>query len=155
MAKQIDVRVVEPILYSLYKAIHELAGASAPAVMRKSAPDLLDGLRMRGMDFSCVDDIEKLESKLEETLTATGVCDSIDFVLDGDFLTAKIHGCAFSGLTGTLKEKGIEPFGCPFSALTIALAEKNLGKRARIKELHPTEGGGDGDTTMVIELHEK
>ncbi len=155
MPKLIDVRVAESILYGLYKALNDIAGASAPAVMRKAAPDILNEMGKLGVDFSCVDDIEKLESKLGETLVNTGMCDSIDFSLADNILTAKIHGCSFFGLTSALKADGIEPFGCPFAALTIALAEKNLGKRARLKELHPTEGGAEGDTTLMVELHEK
>lgn len=155
MSEKVDVKAVEAILYGLYKAIHKLAGASAPAVMRQAAPDMLDELNKLGVDFSCVDDIEKLENKLGETVTNTGLCDSIEFTMNGDDLTAKIHGCAFYSLTAQLKSEGIEPFGCPFAALTVALAEKNLGKRAKVKELHPTDGGGPGDTTLVVEMHEK
>ncbi len=155
MAEKVDVKAVEAILYGLYKALHKLAGASAPAVMRQAAPDMLEELGKLGVDFSCVDDIDKLQSKLGDTVTNTGLCDKIEFSKNGDDLTAKIHGCSFYGLTSQLKSEGIEPFGCPFAALTVALAEKNLGKRAKVKELHPTAGGGPGDTTLIVEMHEK
>ena len=153
--KMIDVRAVEGVLYGLYKALYRMAGDSAAAVMRQAAPDILDELGKLGIDFSCVDDIEKLESKLGETVVGTGLCDKMEFKLDGNKLQANITGCAFYQLTAALKEEGIPPFGCPFAALTIALAEKNLGKKARLLELHPTEGGKPGDTQMVVELHEK
>ncbi len=155
MSEKIDVKAVEAILYALYKALHKLAGSSAPAIMRQAAPDMLDELGKLGVDFSCVDDIEKLENKLGETMTNTGMCDKIEFSMNGDDLTAKIHGCSFYQLTKQLKSEGIEPFGCPFAALTVAMAEKNLGKKAKVKELHPTEGGKEGDTTLVVEMHEK
>ena len=154
MSEKIDVKVVEAILYALYKSLHKLAGASAPAIMRQAGPDMLEELGKLGVDFSCVDDIEKLENKLRETMSNTGMCDGIDFSMDGDDLTSKIHGCSFHALTSQLESEGIEPFGCPFSALSVALAEKNLGKRAKIKDLH-TEGGGDGDCVLVVEMHEK
>jgi hypothetical protein len=155
MPEKVDVKAVEAILYGVYKALHKLAGASAPAVMRQAAPDILTEMGKLGVDFSCVDDIEKLESKLGETVKNTGLCDDINFQLTDDKLTAKISGCSFFQLTSDLGKEDIEPFGCPFAALTIALAERNLGKRAKVVELHPTEGGGDGDTTLVVELHEK
>ena len=155
MARQIDVRVVESILYALFKSLHTIAGSSAPALMRKAGPDMLSKINDLGVDFSCVDNIEKLESKLGETMVNTGMCDKMDFHLDDNNLTAKITGCAFFELTANLKKEGIEPFGCPFAGLTVALAEKNLGKRARVKNLAPTPGGQPGDTTIVVELHEK
>jgi hypothetical protein len=132
-----------------------LAGDSAAAVMRKAAPDILEELGKLGVDFSCVDDIQKLESKLGETAVSTGLCDKMAFKLDGNELKANITNCVFFDLTLQLKEEGIPPFGCPFAAMTIALAEKNLGKRARLKTLQPTPGGKPGDTEMVVELHEK
>jgi hypothetical protein len=152
MAKSIDVRAVSGVLYGVYKALHNLAGPSAPAIMRKAAPDILDELGRLGVDFSCVDDIGKLESKLGETMVDTGMCEKMQFRMEDGNLRANITNCSFYHLTSRLKEEGIPPFGCPFSALTIALAEKNLGKRARIKELQPTPGGNPGDTTMLIEL---
>ena len=138
MSRKIDVRVVDGILYGVYKALNDVAGASAPAIMRRAAPDILNELNKLGVDFSCVDNVEKLEQKLGETMERTGMCDSMNFTLDGSNLEARIKNCAFFGLTTRLKEEGIKPFGCPFAALTIALAEKNLGKRARVKELHPS-----------------
>jgi hypothetical protein len=155
MEKAIDVRAVEGILYGVYKALHEVTGASAAAVMRKAAPDILDELENLGVDFSSVNSIEKLEDMLKDTMVKTGTCDDMQFKLDGNTLTANITNCSFYDLTMALKEKGIEPFGCPFAAITLALAERNLGKRARVKELHPTEGGKPGDTTLVVELHDK
>lgn len=155
MSRQVDARAVNGILYAVYKALHGVTGDSAGALMRKASADMLEELNKLGVDFSCVDNIEKLESKLGETVVGTGLCDKMEFKLDGNKLQANITGCAFYQLTAALKEEGIPPFGCPFAALTIALAEKNLGKKARLLELHPTEGGKPGDTQMVVELHEK
>jgi hypothetical protein len=154
MADKIDVRAVEGILYGVYKALHNIAGDSSAAIMRSAAPDILAEMSKLGVDFSCVDDIQKLEDKIGETMVNSGMCDKMEFDLDGDVLTAKITGCSFYQLTKNLEEEGVPPFGCPFSALTIAVAEKNLGKRARLKELHPTEGGKPGDTTMKVQLHD-
>ena len=124
MPEKVDVKAVEAILYGVYKALDKLAGASAPAIMRQAAPDILTEFGKLGVDFSCVDDIGKLQAKLGETVKNTGLCDDITFQLaDGK--------------------------------LTVALAERNLGKRAKVVELHPTEGGSEGDTTLVVELHEK
>jgi hypothetical protein len=155
MEKAIDIRAVSGILYGVYKALHEVTGASAAAVMRKAAPDILDELEKLGVDFASVNSIEKLEDLLKETMVKTGTCDDMTFKLDGNELTANITNCSFFGLTSHLKEQGIEPFGCPFAALTIALAERNLGKRARVKELHPVPDGNPGDTRLVLELHDR
>ena len=151
--RQVDVRMVEGIMYGVYKALHDTAGSGAPAIMRKAAPDILEELNKLGVDFSCVDNIDKLESKLGETVVNTGLADKMSFKLDGDTLHADIENCAFYGLTSALKEDGIEPFGCPFAALTIALAEKNLGKRGRLKKLEP-RGDGEGNTVLEVELHD-
>ena len=155
MKRAIDNRAVEGILYGVYKALYGVAGSSAASVMRRAAPDILKELGALGVDFSCVDDIEKLESKISETMVNTGLCESMEFEPSGEELKATIHGCALADLTQNLKEDGIPAFGCPFAALTIALAEQNLGKRARMKTLEPVEGGNKGDSVMVVELHEK
>lgn len=155
MGRNIDVRAAQGVLYGVYKALHKIAGASAPAVMRSAAPDILNQLEKLGVDFSCVDDIAKLESKLGETMVGAGMCDGMTFALNGKDLKVDIKNCAFFGLTMRLKEEGIPPFGCPFAAITIALAERNLNKRGRVTHLAPAEGGGEGDTTLVVELHDR
>lgn len=152
-ADKIDVRAVQGILYGLYRALHNVVGDSAGAVMRKAAPDILEQLGKLGVDFSCVDDVDKLSRKLGETATSLGLCDNMSFNLDGNQLTANITQCSFYDLTTKLREEGIPPFGCPFAALTIAVAEKNLGKRAKLIRLEPA--GKPGDTVMVVELHDK
>jgi hypothetical protein len=153
MVDKIDTRAVSGILYGVYKALYGLVGENAAAVMRKAAPDILDQLGKMGVDFSCVDDVDKLSQKLGETAVNAGLCDKMAFSLNGNELTANITQCSFFGLTKRLKEEGIPPFGCPFAALTIAIAEKNLGKKARLKKLEPA--GAPGDTVMVVELMDK
>ena len=143
MTREVDTRAVQGILYGIYKALHSIAGASAPAVMRKAAPDILMELGKLGVSFDCVDDVSKLSSKLGETMEKT---------LDGDKLNAKITNCAFFELTSHLQEEGVPPFGCPFAALTIAVAEKNLGKKARLVSLSPVPGGNPGDTQLQVQL---
>jgi len=155
MDRTVDVRAVQSVLYGVYKALHKLSGESAAAVMRQAAPDILTALGKLGVDFSCVDDIQKLESKLGETMTATGMCDEMHFQMEAGNLRATIKNCAFFDLTEQLGKEGIQPFGCPFAAITIALAERNLGKRARLKELKPLPGGKRGDTTLLVELFDK
>lgn len=155
MARTVDVRAVQGILYGIYKAINNMVGDSAPAVMRQAAPEILSALGRLGVDFSCVDDLEKLETKLGETMVATGMCDDMHFSMENGNLRANISNCAFFDLTEQLREEGIPPFGCPFAALTIALAEKNLGKRARLKEVKPVTGGKRGDTTLLVQLFDK
>lgn len=155
MPKSIDVRAVQGVLYGVYKAIHEIAGASAPAVMRRAAPEILNGLAEFGVDFAGVNSIEKLEDQLRETMVKSGCCDDMSFKLQGNELHTDITNCSFFPLTMALREKGIPPFGCPFAALTIAVSERNLGKKARVKHLAPTEGGKPGDTSLVVELHDK
>jgi predicted hydrocarbon binding protein len=149
---KIDVRAVQGILYGVYKALHAVVGDSSAAVMRKAAPDILEELGKLGVDFSCVDDVDKLTAKIGETAVNTGLCDEMKFSLNGSELTAEITNCSFYDLTMALKEQGIPPFGCPFAAITIAVAEKNLGKRARLKSLDPA---GEGNTRMVVELSDK
>ncbi len=153
MVDKIDTRAVSGILYGVYKALYGLVGDSSAAVMRKAAPDILDQLGKMGVDFSCVDDVDKLSQKLRDTAVTAGLCDDMAFSLDGNQLTANITQCSFFPLTMRLKEEGIPPFGCPFAALTIAIAEKNLGKKARVVKLEPA--GAPGDTVLVVELMDK
>lgn len=155
MPRTIDVRAVQGILYGVYKAIYEIAGASAPAVMRRAAPEILNELHELGVDFTGVNSIEKLEDQLRDTMVKSGCCDDMQFRLEGNNLRADITNCSFFPLTMALRDKGIPPFGCPFAALSVAVAERNLGKKARVKHLAPTEGGKPGDTTLVVELHDK
>jgi len=150
---KIDVRAVEGVLYGVYKALYSVVGESSAAVMRKAAPDILEMFAHLGVDFSCVDDVDKLSNKLGETMVGTGMCESMKFTMNGNDLQADIKQCSFYPLTMKLKEEGIPPFGCPFAALTIAIAEKNLGKRARLKTLEPA--GQPGDTRLVVELMDK
>ena len=155
MERSVDVRAVQGILYGIYKALHRITGASAASVMRTAAPDILKSLEKLGVDFSCVDDLKKLQDKLGETMVASGMCDEIQFKMEDGNIRANITNCAFFDLTEQLGKEDIPPFGYPFAALTIALAEKNLGKRARLKELMPVPGGKRGDTTLMVELIEK
>jgi hypothetical protein len=150
---KIDVRAAQGVLYGVYKALYSVVGESSAAIMRKAAPDILEMLGKLGVDFSCVDDVDKLSAKLGETMVQAGMCDKMTFTLNGNDLQADITQCAFFPLTMKLKEDGIPPFGCPFAALTIAIAEKNLGKRARLKVLEPA--GNPGDTRLVVELMDK
>jgi len=150
---KIDVRAVQAVLYGVYKALHGVVGDSAPAVMRKAAPDILEMMGTLGVDFSCVDNVDKLSAKVGETMVQAGMCDKMTFTLNGNDLQADITQCSFFPLTMKLKEDGIPPFGCPFAAITIAIAEKNLGKRARLKTLEPV--GNPGDTRLVVELMDK
>ncbi|PKN26557.1 MAG: hypothetical protein CVU65_05340 [Deltaproteobacteria bacterium HGW-Deltaproteobacteria-22] len=151
--QQVNTKVVQGLLYGIYKSLHNLAGSSAAAIMRQAAPDILAQLNELGVDFSCVDSVEKLESKLGETLVSAGMCDKMEFRLEGNRLKTNITNCSFFELTMKLKAEGIPPFGCPFAALTIAIAEKNLGKRARLVDLKPTPGGQPGDTYLEVELN--
>jgi len=155
MDKAIDVRAVSGVLYGVYKALHAVAGASAPAIMRKAAPDILKSLETSGVDFTGVNSIERLEDMLRDTMVSSGCCQDMTFRLEGNLLQANITNCSFFDLTMALKAEGIPPFGCPFAALTMAVAERNLNKRARVVKLEPTVGGGPGDTTLVVELHDK
>lgn len=150
---RIDTRAVQGVLYGIYKALHGVVGENSAAVMRRAAPDILDMLGKLGVDFSCVDDVNKLSAKLGETMVQAGMCEKMAFTLNGSDLTADITQCSFYPLTMKLKEEGIPPFGCPFAALTIAIAEKNLGKRARLKFLEPV--GKPGDTRLIVELTDK
>jgi hypothetical protein len=152
MTREVDTRAIQGILYGIYKALHSIAGASAPAVMRKAAPDILLELGKLGVSFDCVDDVSKLSRKLGETLEKTGMCDKMELTLDGDKLNARITNCAFFELTSHLQKEGVPPFGCPFAALTIAVAEKNLGKKARLVSLSPVPGGNPGDTRLQVQL---
>jgi hypothetical protein len=152
MSRAVDSRAVQGVLYGIYKALHKIAGDSAPAVMRQAAPDILLELGKLGVNFDCVDDVDKLSNKIGETMEKTGMCDKMEMKLDGDKLKANITNCVFFDLTMHLKEDNIPPFGCPFAALTIAIAEKNLGKKARLVNLQPVPGGKPGDTQLEVQL---
>ncbi|MDX9720412.1 MAG: hypothetical protein RBU37_06680 [Myxococcota bacterium] len=155
MAATIDVRAVSAVLYGVYKALYDVAGSSAGAIMRKASGDILLELEKLGVDFSSVNSIERLGMMIRETAVLSGMCEDISFTLEGERLRANISNCAFFPLTSHLREQGIPPFGCPFAALTVALAERNLGKRGRVVELQPTPGGNPGDTQLVVELHDR
>lgn len=150
---KIDVRAVQGVLYGVYKALHGVVGDNSAAVMRKAAPEILKMMSTLGVDFSCVDDVDKLSAKLGETMVQAGMCDKMVFTMNGNDLQADITQCSFFPLTMKLKEEGIPPFGCPFAALTIAIAEQNLGKRGRLKSLEPV--GQPGDTRLVVELMDR
>ncbi|NOQ21990.1 MAG: hypothetical protein GQ565_04980 [Candidatus Aegiribacteria sp.] len=152
MSKKVDAAVVQAILYGIYKALYKITGASAAAVMRQAAPDILVGLTKFGVKLPQVTNIDELSKAVNGVVTEAGCCDSIEFKLDDDILTANISNCTFFDLTMALKELDIPPFGCPFAALTLALAQQNLGKTPRIVFLEPTEGGQKGDTTLKIQL---
>ncbi len=152
MGKNVDSVLVQAVLYGIYKALYKITGASAAAVMRQAAPDILDGLEILGVELPRVTDVNELSAAVKEMVTSTGACDDIEFNLDNDVLTASITNCTFFDLTMALKKLDIPPFGCPFAAMTLALAEKNLGKKARIVHLAPTEGGKEGDTTLKVQL---
>lgn len=152
MKRTVDSRAAQGVLYGLYKALYNITGSSAAAVMRQAAPDILAELGKLGVSFDCVDDVQKLSSKLGETMEKTGMCDKMEMTLNGDKLTANITNCAFHDLTKHLEADGIPPFGCPFAALTIAIAEKNLGKKARLVHLAPIPGGNPGDTQLDVQL---
>jgi hypothetical protein len=155
MAKHIDARAIQGMLYGIYKALHHLAGASAGAVMRKAAPDILEGLSRLGVDFRDVNSLEKLEERLRDTMVGAGCCDDMQFSMTGNKLRVAITNCAFFELTMELQKEGIPPFGCPFAALTIGIAEKNLHKSGRVTLLQPVPGGRPGDTELVVELHDR
>lgn len=155
MEKQIDARAVQAVLYGIYKALYSVAGASSAAVMRRAAPDILEAMGMFGIELASVNSIERLQDVLSEAMVASGCCESMDFELKGDKLACNITGCSFYELTAALKEKDIPPFGCPFAALTLGLADKSLNMRGRVTHLAPTAGGNPGDTSLVVELHEK
>ncbi len=155
MPKQVDARAVQAVLYGVYKALHKIAGASSAAIMRQAAPDILEALGLFGVSLGKVTSIEKLQETLAETMVAAGCCDAIDFKLDGNKLKCSITNCTFFDLTMELKKRDIPPFGCPFAALTLAIADKSLHKSARVVQLEPTKGGKPGDTTLVVELHDR
>ncbi len=73
--------------------------------MRKAAPDILDMMSHLGVDFSCVDDVEKLSSKVRETAVATGMCEDMKFTLEGNDLTANITQCSFFPLTCQIERR--------------------------------------------------
>ena len=155
MSNTVDARAVQAVLYGVYKALHNVAGASSAAIMRKAAPDILEGLMKFGVDLGNVGSVEKLQDTLRETMIAAGCCDDMQFTMDANKLKCEISNCTFADLTAALKEKNIPPFGCPFAALTIAVSAQSLNKNARITRLEPTPGGGHGDTTLEVELHDK
>ena len=152
MSKTVSTVAVQAILYGIYKALHKIAGASAPAVMRQAAPDILDGLTRFGGNLPEVTDINELQKAVGSLMTEAGCCERMDFSMEGEELTANITDCSFFDLTSALGDEGIPPFGCPFAAMTMALAERNLGKKARVTHLAPTDGGNPGDTTLKVTM---
>ena len=155
MAKQVDARAAQAVLFGVYKALHGIAGQSSAAIMRRAAPDILDALELFGVSLGKVDSLEKLEETLSQTMVASGCCEAMEFTMDGNKLRANITNCTFFDLTQELQKRDIPPFGCPFAALTIAIAERSLNKRGRVTRLEPTPGGNPGDTVLEVELHDK
>ncbi len=150
MAEKLDSRAVQGLMYGYFKAFNDLVGSSSGVLMRKAGPQILDKLAKLGVDFSCVDDVDKLSSKVGETLVKTGFASGITFRTEGNDLIADIQDCAFMPLTTTLREEGLPPV-CPFVALTIAIAERNLNKRARMKSVEPQENNISRVTVELLD----
>ncbi|MEA3266993.1 MAG: hypothetical protein U9P42_08640 [Candidatus Fermentibacteria bacterium] len=137
--EKIDRLGTNALLYAFTKALHRAVGGSAAAVMRQAGPDMLQELGALGINGLDSSDLHVLEERLGKLTKELGFCDDISFEEDGDNLKLHVQGCSFWELTQGLKEEGIPPFACPFAGIAVALVEKNLGTRARIKEI-VTEG---------------
>ena len=123
------------LLYAFTKALNRAVGSSAAAVMRQAGPDMvkqLDALGVTGLDSPELDILQESLGKLTKQM---GFCKDISIENEGFSLKLHVKDCAFWDLTQNLKEEGIPPFACPFAGMAVALVERNLGIRARIKEL--------------------
>ncbi len=154
-SRSVDAKIVNGILFGIYKSLNDIAGDGASAVLRQAAPIILEELDIKEENTSSLSDINILGEKISEAAKKTGLCDKYDLTLQGNKLKANIKNCVLYDLTIQLKNEGIPPFGCPFTALTLAAADKHLGKKGRLLTQIPTPGGNNGDTTLVIELHDK
>jgi len=148
--EQIDRLGTNALLYAFTKALHRAVGGSAAAVMRQAGPDMLKELSALGINGLDSTDLHVLEENMGNLTKKLGFCDDISFEEDGDDLKIHVNGCSFWELTQGLKEEGIPPFACPFAGLAVALCEKNLGVRARIKEITPE---GERASLIHLELH--
>ncbi len=153
--RSVDAKIVKGILFGIYKSLNNIAGDGATAILRQAAPIILEELGIEEGTVSSAKDIQILGAKISDAAEKTGLCDKYDLVLQGNKLKANIKNCALYDLTIQLKNEGIPPFGCPFTALTLAAADKHLGKKGRLLTQIPTPGGNDGDTTLIIELHDQ
>jgi len=144
---KIDRLGTNALLYAFTKALHRAVGGSAAAVMRQAGPDMLKELGALGINGLDSSDLHVLEERLGKLTKELGFCDDITFEEDGNDLKLHVKGCSFWELTQGLKEEGIPPFACPFAGIAVALVEKNLGVRARIKEIAP-----EGDRASLIHL---
>ncbi len=147
---KIDRLGTNALLYAFTKALHRAVGGSAAAVMRQAGPDMIKELGQLGINGLASNDLHVLEENMGKLTKDLGFCDDISFEEDGDSLKIHVKGCSFWELTQGLKEEGIPPFACPFAGIMVALAEKNLGVRARIKEITPE---GDRASLIHLELH--
>jgi len=147
---KIDRLGTNALLYAFTKALHRAVGGSAAAVMRQAGPDMIKELGALGINGLASNDIHVLEENMGKLTKQLGFCDDISFEEDGDSLKIHVKGCSFWELTQGLKEEGIPPFACPFAGIMVALAEKNLGVRARIKEITPE---GERASLIHLELH--
>ncbi len=148
--EKIDRLGTNALLYAFTKALHRAVGGSAAAVMRQAGPDILKELGALGINGLDSNDIHVLEENLGKLTKELGFCDDISFEEEGDSLKIHVKGCSFWELTQGLAEEGIPPFACPFAGIAVALCEKNLGVRARIKEI-TTEG--ERASLIHLELH--
>ena len=145
--EKIDRLGTNALLYAFTKALHRAVGGGAAAVMRQAGPDMLAELGALGINGLDSSDIGVLEENLGKLTKELGFCDNISFERDGESLKLHVNGCSFWELTQGLKQEGIPPFACPFAGLAVALCEKNLGVKARIKEVTP-----EGDRASLIHL---
>jgi len=92
-------------------------------------------------------DINVIQERVGQLFLDLSFCEDISFEKNDKLLSVHVKGCAFWELTQSLKEEGIPPFACPFAGVMVAIAEKNLGYRARIKQVIP-----EGERASLIEI---
>ncbi len=145
--EKLDRLGTNALLYAFTKALHRAVGGSAAAVMRQAGPDMLSELTTLGISGIDSTDINVIQEKIGNLFLDLGFCESILFDKTDDLLSVHVKGCSFWELTQSLKEEGIPPFACPFAGVMVAIAEKNLGYRARIKQVVP-----EGERASLIEI---
>ncbi len=144
---KVDRLGTNALLYAFTKALHRAVGGSAAAVMRQAGPDMLKELTALGIGEIDSNDIDVIQVKVATLLKELGFCEDISFEATDESLDIHVKGCSFWELTQHLKEEGIPPFACPFAGIMVAICEKNLGVRARIKDIAP-----EGDRASLIQL---
>jgi len=138
-ADMVSKRGTQALLYSITKALHKAVGGNTAAVLRSASSDMLKEFAALGIEDLSSNDVSELQDSFRKIFKELNFCEDIKFESEGNLWKMHVHGCSLYELTLHLKESDIPPFACPFASIAVAIAEKNMGVKARVKEIKNDE----------------